>query len=81
MTCLYINEQQLGAIKVVKVAKNKNCSSVATPPDGCASGKAPLAGAGFEIWQESNGLAGLQKTVTPESFWTCRLTRKSRISS
>lgn len=63
-TCLYINEQQLGAIEVQKVAKNKNCTS-ATPPDGCSSGKAPLAGAGFEIWQESNGVPGLQTTTDP----------------
>src|SRR5205807_1856948 len=29
-------------------------------PDGCSSGKAPLAGAGFEVWSESNGCLGLQ---------------------
>ncbi len=64
VTCIYTNDQQLGAIKVIKNAKNKNCFA-ATPPAGCSSGKAPLAGAGFEIWQESNDVAGLQTTADP----------------
>jgi hypothetical protein len=59
VVCIYQNNQQLGAIKVVKNAKNANCST-ATPPDGCSGGNAPLAGAKFEVWQESNGCAGLQ---------------------
>ncbi len=59
VVCIYQNNQQLGAIKVFKNAKNKNCST-ASPPDGCSSGNAPLAGAKFEIWQESNGCLGLQ---------------------
>ncbi len=61
--CTYTNQQQHGAIKVTKIAKNANCST-ATPPDGCSSGNAPLANAGFEIWQESNGVTGLQTTAS-----------------
>jgi hypothetical protein len=59
VVCVYQNNQQLGAIKVVKNAKNKNCSGT-SPPAGCSNGLAPLALAKFEIWQESNGCTGLQ---------------------
>ncbi len=63
----FVDPRQQGAIKVVKNAKDKRCSS-ATPPDGCSSGTAPLAGAGFEIWQESNNTAGLQTGgATPDT--------------
>jgi len=63
----FVDPRQTGAIKVVKNAKDKRCAS-ATPPAGCASGKSPLAGAGFEIWQESNGTAGLQTGgATPDT--------------
>jgi hypothetical protein len=55
----FVDPRQTGAIRVVKNAKDKRCAS-ATPPTGCSSGKSPLAGAGFEIWQESNGTTGLQ---------------------
>ena len=59
VVCVYQNNQQLGAIKVTKTAKNANCND-ANPPTGCVNGEAPLAGAGFEIWKESNSTAGLQ---------------------
>ena len=63
----FVDPRQTGAIKVVKNAKDKRCAS-ATPPAGCASGKSPLAGAGFEIWQESNGTTGLQTGgTTPDT--------------
>jgi hypothetical protein len=63
----FVDNRQKGAIQVIKNAKNKNCSD-ATPPDGCSDGKAPLAGAGFEIWQESNGTADLQTSgATPDT--------------
>ncbi len=61
VTCTYVNERLTGAIKVTKTAKNANCSG-SSPPAGCSSGSAPLAGAGFEIWKESNGTTGLQTT-------------------
>jgi hypothetical protein len=61
VTCTYTNQPQLGAIKVIKNAKNKNCSNTdGTAPAGCSGGNAPLAGAEFEIWQDTNGCAGLQ---------------------
>jgi hypothetical protein len=62
-TCTFTNDRLTGAIKVTKTAKNVHCNDQ-TPPDGCSSGDAPLAGAGFEIWQESNGCANLQTSVT-----------------
>jgi hypothetical protein len=63
----FIDPRQVGAIKVIKNAKNKNCGT-ASPPDGCSGGNSPLAGAGFEIWQESNGAANLQTTgATPDT--------------
>ena len=67
-TCTYTNDRLTGAIQVTKTAKNVNCAG-ASPPDGCdASNNAPLAGAGFEIWQEANGTAGLQTTgATPDT--------------
>lgn len=54
--CTFTNTFQSGAIKVTKTAKNA----------GVEGGVAPLAGAGFEIWEESNGLAGLQTSPTPD---------------
>lgn len=62
-TCTYTNDKLTGAIEVTKTAKNVNCAG-ASPPAGCdASNNAPLAGAGFEIWQETNSTAGLQKVA------------------
>jgi hypothetical protein len=66
--CTYTNQQQLGAINVTKTAKNANCGGT-SPPTGCSSGSAPVANAGFQIWQESNGVTGLQTTgTTPDTL-------------
>ena len=62
-TCTYTNTKQSGSVKVVKVAKNANCAGT-SPPTGCSNGKTPLAGAGFQIWKESNSVTGLQTTAS-----------------
>jgi hypothetical protein len=64
--CTFTNTLQTGAVKVTKTAKNANCALAEGAPEGCdASNNAPLAGASFEIWEESNGESGLQTVVTP----------------
>jgi hypothetical protein len=83
----FVDPRQKGAIKVLKNAKDKRCSG-ANPPDGCSSGKSPLAGAGFEIWQESNSVPGHQTTganpdtkVASEQLTTLSGTGSSTVAS
>jgi hypothetical protein len=65
--CTFTNTLQTGAIKVTKTSKNANCVLVEGAPTGCdVANNAPLAGASFEIWEESNGLDGLQTEETPD---------------
>ena len=67
VTCVFVNRQQLGAIGVEKWAKNANCGTPSAPA-GCGTNGAPLAGAKFKLWQETNGTAGLQKGgATPDT--------------
>jgi hypothetical protein len=56
--CTYVNEQQLGAIKITKTGKDKNCTGVGTPTisNGVCAGSstAALSGGVFTI-KDSNG--------------------------
>jgi Prealbumin-like fold domain len=58
-----------GAIKVVKEAKNHNCTGAGTSGNAntdatscIAASKQALSGADFSIWQDTNSCAGLQTT-------------------
>jgi len=54
VTCTYVNKQQLGAIKITKTGKDKNCTAAGTPTSNCTgAGTADLPGAVFSI--KSNG--------------------------
>jgi Prealbumin-like fold domain len=58
ITCTYINKQQLGAIKITKTGKDKNCTAAGTPSitNGVCTGDsvAALSGGVFSI-KDSNG--------------------------
>jgi Prealbumin-like fold domain len=58
VTCTYVNQQHLGAIKITKAGKDKNCTGAGTPSIGngvcTGSATADLSGAGFSI-KDSNG--------------------------
>jgi hypothetical protein len=57
VTCTYVNQQHLGAIKITKTGKDKNCTGAGTPSiDGVCTGSATahLSGAVFSI-KDPNG--------------------------
>jgi len=58
VTCTYVNQQHLGAIKITKAGKDKNCTGAGTPSIGngvcTGSATAHLSGAVFSI-KDSNG--------------------------
>jgi hypothetical protein len=54
VTCTYVNKQQLGAIKITKTGKDKNCTAAGAPTSNCTgAGTADLPGGVFSI--KSNG--------------------------
>jgi len=58
VTCTYVNQRHLGAIKITKTGKDKNCTGAGTPtiPNGVCtgSGTAALSGGVFSI-KDPNG--------------------------
>lgn len=74
-----------GAIKVVKEAKNKNCTGAGasgnanTAATSCiAASRQALAGASFSIWQDTNSCAGLQTT---DNEGTCQDVADTQVGS
>ena len=67
VTCTYTNQQHLGAIKITKTGKDKNCTGAGTPTISngvcTGAGTAQLSGAKFSINSASTVTTGADGTV------------------
>jgi hypothetical protein len=67
VTCTYVNQQHLGAIKITKTGKDKNCTGAGTPTISngvcTGAGTAQLSGAKFSINSSSTVTTGSDGTV------------------
>jgi hypothetical protein len=66
VTCTYVNQRQLGAIKITKTGKDKNCTSASdTISNGVCTGAgtADLSGAVFSIKDSTGNVSGSPATT------------------